>query len=135
LEFICPILRLGGACNLLFPVYPGFGPYELFFAPFVAKKRINPQYISWMFANDIQKCLALFILHGMQSALQRRLYLRGVFHPFTIPAKRFADFFISRRWFQIAQGEAVGSGCPTIGVHSKGRPLNRMPALIVVNDN
>jgi hypothetical protein len=25
-----PILRSGGACNLLFPVYPGLGPYELF---------------------------------------------------------------------------------------------------------
>ena len=26
LEFICPILRSGGACNLLFPVYPGLLP-------------------------------------------------------------------------------------------------------------
>jgi hypothetical protein len=26
LEFICPILRLGGACNFLFPVYPGLVP-------------------------------------------------------------------------------------------------------------
>jgi hypothetical protein len=24
------ILRSGGACNLLFPVYPGLGPYEVF---------------------------------------------------------------------------------------------------------
>ena len=33
LEFICPILRSGGACNLLFPIYPGLGPFELVLCP------------------------------------------------------------------------------------------------------
>src|SRR5210317_559834 len=27
LEFVWPIVRSGGACNLLFPVYPGLSPY------------------------------------------------------------------------------------------------------------
>ena len=33
-----PILKSGGACNLLFPVYPDLGPYRVFGVYFIASK-------------------------------------------------------------------------------------------------
>jgi len=47
LEFICPILRSGGAYNLLFPVYPDLGLYRILSDSMLFMQNRSEKNIQW----------------------------------------------------------------------------------------